>query len=29
MIVAAPMLVVFFLAQRRIVGGIVSGALKG
>lgn len=28
-IVAAPMLVVFFLAQRRIVGGIVSGALKG
>lgn len=28
-IVAAPMLVVFFVAQRRIVGGIVSGALKG
>lgn len=28
-IVAAPMLIVFFLAQRRIIGGIVSGALKG
>lgn len=28
-IVALPMLIVFFLAQRRIIGGIVSGALKG
>jgi ABC-type glycerol-3-phosphate transport system permease component len=28
-IVAAPMLILFFLAQRRIIGGIVSGALKG
>jgi ABC-type glycerol-3-phosphate transport system permease component len=28
-IVALPMLVVFFVAQRRIIGGIVSGALKG
>lgn len=28
-IVAAPMLVVFFLAQRRIIGGLTAGALKG
>lgn len=28
-IVAAPMLIVFFLAQRRIIGGITAGALKG
>ncbi|MFD1718865.1 carbohydrate ABC transporter permease [Georgenia deserti] len=28
-IVAAPMLVVFFLAQRRIIGGLTAGAVKG
>lgn len=28
-IVALPMLIVFFIAQRRIIGGIVTGALKG
>lgn len=28
-IVSAPMLIVFFLAQKRIIGGISAGALKG
>ncbi|SEE11718.1 carbohydrate ABC transporter permease [Ruania alba] len=28
-IVAAPMLIVFFIAQRRIIGGITAGAIKG
>ena len=28
-IVALPMLAVFFLAQRRIIGGLTAGALKG
>lgn len=28
-IVALPMLLVFFLAQRRIIGGLTAGALKG
>lgn len=28
-LVAAPMLLVFFLAQKRIIGGIAAGALKG
>ncbi|UFU08208.1 carbohydrate ABC transporter permease [Ruania halotolerans] len=28
-IVAAPMLLVFFIAQRRIIGGITAGAIKG
>jgi ABC-type glycerol-3-phosphate transport system permease component len=27
--VAAPMLIVFFIAQKQIVGGISAGALKG
>lgn len=28
-IVALPMLVIFFLAQRRIIGGLTAGAVKG